>query len=83
MGRIFKFIGGPEAARQLWENQESLNKYVARLKELMMADPNSRMTQDETENAAQIRAELYNAGLRGEELIAILKERLLAEHKFE
>lgn len=45
----------------------------------MMADPDSRMTEDETAVAARIRAELYNAGLRGKELIAALREGILSE----
>lgn len=61
-----------KAAAHLWENEESLKKYMARLFELMMADPDARMTEDETAGAARIRAELFNAGLRGEELIAAL-----------
>lgn len=80
MGRIFKYLGSKESARGLWENQEALDKYLARLKDLMMADPNCRMTEDETAMAARIRAELFNAGLRGKELILTLKERILAEH---
>jgi len=68
-----------KAAAHLWENEESLRKYLARLKELMMADPNSRMTEDETPMAARIRAELYNSGLRGKKLIETLKERILSE----
>lgn len=79
MGRIYKFLGGPDAARQLWENREALDKYLDHLKYLMMADPNSRMTEDETAVAARIRAELFNSGLRGKDLIAALKERLLSE----
>lgn len=79
MGHYFKWLGSRESARQLWENKESLDKYLAHLKHLMMADPNSRMTEDETAVAARIRAELYNAGLRGKELIAALRERILSE----
>lgn len=75
MGHYFKFIGSYESARHLWENKESLQKYLNHLRDLMMADPESRMTEDETPTAARIRAELFNAGLRGEELIAALKER--------
>lgn len=69
-----------KAAAHLWENEESLRKYLDRLRDLMMADPDSRMTEDETAGAARIRAELYNSGLRGKELIAALRERLLSEH---
>jgi hypothetical protein len=79
MGRLYKYIGNYEAARGLWENKEALGKYLARLKELMMADPDSRMTENETPVAARIRAELFNVGLRGSELIDALKERLLSE----
>ena len=69
-----------KAAAHLWENEESLRKYLNTLRDLMMADLNSRMTEDETPMAARIRAELFNSGLRGKELISALKERLLAEH---
>lgn len=69
-----------EQCKHLWENREALGKYLARLKELIMADPDARMTEDETPVAARIRAELFNAGLRGEKFIAALKERLLSEH---
>ena len=77
MGRIYKWLGSPEQARQLWENKESLDMYLGRLRDLMMADPNARMTEDETEAAALIRAELFDAGLRGKELIEELRKRLL------
>jgi hypothetical protein len=79
MGRIYKFLGNYEAARHLWENRESLGKYLNHLRDLMMADPNSRMTADETDLAARIRAELFNAGLRGQQLIEALKERIISE----
>lgn len=68
-----------KAAAHLWENEEALRKYLDHLRNLMMADPDSRMTEDETAIAAHIRAELYNSGLRGKELIVALKERLLSE----
>jgi hypothetical protein len=35
MGRIFKYMGTKEQARQLWENREALDKYLRRLRELM------------------------------------------------
>ena len=38
MGRIYKWLGSAEQARELWENREALDKYLARLKELMEAD---------------------------------------------
>ena len=76
MGHYFKFIGNYEGARALWENEESLRKYLNHLRDLMMADPESRMTEDETPTAAKIRAELFNAGLRGSELIEALRDRL-------
>lgn len=82
MGRIFKFLGNAESARGLWENREALGKYLVRLRDLMMADPNSRMTEDETQIAARIRAELFNSGLRGKELINALRERLLSKQEF-
>jgi hypothetical protein len=31
----FKYLGSKESARQLWENRESLDKYLKRLRELM------------------------------------------------
>jgi hypothetical protein len=82
MGHYFKWLGSPEQARALWENKETLKKYLDHLRDLMMADPDSRMTEDEAPTAARIRAELFNAGLRGNELISALKERLISEHGF-
>jgi hypothetical protein len=82
MGHYFKWLGSREQARALWENKEALVKYMSRLKELMMADPEARMTEDETPLAARIRAELFNSGLRGKELIEAIHKRLLAEHNF-
>jgi hypothetical protein len=76
MGHYFKFLGTKESARGLWENKEALGKYMNRLRDLMMANPESRMTEDETPTAACIRAELFNAGLRGSELIEALRDRL-------
>lgn len=35
MGRVFKYLGSKESVRELWENREALDKYLARLKELM------------------------------------------------
>jgi len=80
MGRIFKFLGTVESARQLWENPEALRKYLDRLRDLMMADPDCRMTEDEMPLAARIRAELFNSGLRGPELINALKARIISEN---
>jgi len=77
MGHYFKWRGSRDQARQLWENKEALGKYIDRLRDLMMADPDARMTEDETPTAARIRAELYNSGLRGSELIVALRERLI------
>lgn len=34
----YKIIGHPDSYRQLWENREALDKYLARLKELMEQD---------------------------------------------
>jgi hypothetical protein len=79
MGHYFKFLGTKESARGLWENKEVLGKYMNRLRDLMMANPGSRMTEDETPMAARIRAELFNSGLRGKELIETLRERLISE----
>ena len=31
----FKYLGSKESARQLWENRESLNRYLKKLRELM------------------------------------------------
>jgi CRISPR/Cas system CMR-associated protein Cmr5 small subunit len=60
MGHYFKWLGSRDSARQLWENKESLDKYLAHLKHLMLADPNSRMTEDETKEQAEERARMYN-----------------------
>ena len=79
MGHYFKWMGSPEQARELWQNKEALRKYTDRLRDLMMADPEARMTEDETPLAARIRAQLFNAGLRGSELIATLRERVVVE----
>lgn len=82
MGHYFKWLGSPEQARGLWENKDSLRKYLDHLRDLMMANPESRMTEDETPTAARIRAELFNSGLRGKELISALRERLMLDHGF-
>jgi hypothetical protein len=82
MGHYFKWMGSSEEARELWENKESMGKYLRRLRDLMMADPECRMTEDETPTAARIRAELFNSGLRGKELISALRERLMLDHGF-
>ena len=68
-----------KAAAHLWENEESLRKYLDRLRDLMMADPDCRITEDETALAAKIRAEIWNSGLRGKELLIALRERILSE----
>ncbi len=39
MGHIFKFIGNKENIRELWENSESMQKYINHLKELWHNDP--------------------------------------------
>lgn len=54
MGRIYKWLGSPEQARQLWENREALDKYLARLKELMEADEKSVDSQNS--NNAELQA---------------------------
>lgn len=38
MGHYFKWLGGREQARALWENQEALDKYLVRLKEFWDED---------------------------------------------
>jgi hypothetical protein len=63
MGRIYKYIGNYEGARELWENRESLEKYLKALKHLMMSDPNSRMYDGETEEDARERASIYNRAI--------------------
>ena len=35
MGHVFKWMGSKEQARALWENEEALAMYMARLKEIM------------------------------------------------
>lgn len=42
MGKIFKYLGNKEQARELWENREALDKYLARLKELMEEDEKNK-----------------------------------------
>lgn len=54
MGRIYKWLGSPEQARELWENREALDKYLARLKELMEPDEKSVASQDS--NNAELQA---------------------------
>jgi len=80
MGHYFKYLGSREQARELWENKEALSKYVNRLRDLMMADPECRMNDDETPLAAKIRAELFNEGLRGQDLINALRDRIISEN---
>jgi len=81
MGYYFRWIGSREKARALWENKESLGKYLDRLRDLMMADPDARMTEDETTLAARVRVELFNAGFRGKDLIEAISKRLAVESK--
>ena len=38
MGHIYKWLGSDEQAKELWQNTEALDKYLARLKELMEND---------------------------------------------
>ena len=38
MGHIYKWLGSDEQAKELWQNREALDKYLARLKELMEDD---------------------------------------------
>lgn len=78
MGHYLKWLGSREQARGLWENKEALGKYINHLRDLMMASPESRMTEEETEAAARIRAELFISGLRGKELIVALKEKIMS-----
>lgn len=33
MGHIYRWLGSKEQARELWENREALEKYIARLKD--------------------------------------------------
>lgn len=46
MGRIFKYLGSKETARQLWENRESLDKYIAKLKEFWDEDKQEWLQSD-------------------------------------
>ena len=57
-------MGSPEQARQLWENPETLRKYLVLLKHLMMGDPNSRMHDGETAEDAAKRAIIYNEAVK-------------------
>lgn len=41
MGHIYKFLGSKDQAKQYYENREALEKYLARLKELMGEDSES------------------------------------------
>lgn len=45
--RIFRIIGDPRTANELWENRESLEKYLARLKEFWNEDENRWKTEEE------------------------------------
>ncbi len=38
MGHIYKWLGSDEQAKELWQNTQALDKYLARLKELMEND---------------------------------------------
>jgi len=64
VGRIFKWMGTREQARELWENPEALGKYLAHLKHLMMGDPNARMYEGETDEDAAKRATIYNEAVK-------------------
>lgn len=65
MGRIYKWLGSPEQARELWENREALDKYLARLKELMEPDEKSVDSQDS--NNAELQAKkLSNENTSGQ-----------------
>ncbi len=43
MGHVYKWLGTDEQIKELWQNREALDKYLARLKELMEEDGDSEM----------------------------------------
>jgi hypothetical protein len=51
MGRIFKYLGSKESARQLWENREALEMYLTRLKELWDEDTGEWLPSSTSDNA--------------------------------
>ena len=44
----FKYLGDKESMRELWENREALDKYLAKLKELMEPEEPTQEAEDET-----------------------------------
>lgn len=66
MGRIYKWLGSDEQARQLWENREALNKYLARLKELMEPGSPEYVPSDDSNNAELQAKKLSNENTSGQ-----------------
>lgn len=50
MEHIFKYRGSKEQMKNLYENRESLDKYLARLKELMEKDDENEDDENETDS---------------------------------
>lgn len=50
MGYIYKWLGSDEQAKELWQNREALEKYLARLKELMEDDIESEKEEPKPHN---------------------------------
>lgn len=66
MGRIFKFLGSKEAAQQLWENREALEKYLSRLKELWDEDKGEWLPSHDSNNAELQAKKLSNEDTSGQ-----------------
>lgn len=66
MGRIYKWLGSKDQARQLWENREALDKYLARLKELMEADSSESVSSEDSNNAELQAKKLSNENTYGQ-----------------
>ncbi len=54
MGHIYKWLGSKEQAKQLWENRESLEKYLSRLKELMEGDNPSSLESEKASDGNNV-----------------------------
>lgn len=50
MGEIYRWLGSKQQARQLWENEEALKKYIDRLKDFW--DEKNQCWRELSDNAA-------------------------------
>ncbi len=49
MGHIYKWLGSMEQVKELWQNKESLEKYIDRLRELMEEDSQGKIESPDNE----------------------------------